>query len=285
MKTCVILLVLVVWANAKEFDVRRQHPVVFPSRALPAVKKASLPRALENGFKSAKAKITGGSSAALGQIPFHVSIESDETDFCNGAIIHPYYIVTTAYCVEGGSEFTIYAGVVKRHGDESSRVIVKSNETYIHVGRNQHNNDGNIALIKLPEGLRFNEYISAALLPWNDDQFVDDDAWISGWGSQDEGGALAPILQYAAVTVISNEDCGKAYGSDMQTSDICTRAVKGLGECDYDNGGPLFKNITEGASLLIGLSAFNAGCLTMAPDGFSRVSAYRDWINEHLQST
>ncbi|XP_046409159.1 brachyurin-like [Ischnura elegans] len=284
MKTCVILLVLVVWANAKAFDGRRQK-VVFPSRAFPAVKKASLPRALENGFKPAKPKLTGGSSAALGQIPFHVSIDSDDSYFCNGAIIHPYYVVTTAYCVEGGSEFTIYAGVVKRHGDESSRVIVKSNETYIHVGRNPHNNDGNIALIKLAEGFRFNEYISAALLPWNDDQFVGDAAWISGFGSQYQGGPLAPVLQYAAVTVISNEDCGKPYGSDMQPSDICTLAVKGLGDCDYDNGGPLFKNIAEGASLLIGLSAFGAGCLNVAPDGFSRVSAYRDWIAGHLQST
>lgn len=50
--------------------------------------------------------------------------------------------------------------------------------------------------------------------------------------------------------------------------------------CHGDSGGPL---VTEDKRTLVGITSFGALCeTTLAPNGFSRISHYYDWIQEQI---
>ncbi|XP_046384295.1 chymotrypsin-1-like [Ischnura elegans] len=279
MNTFLVAVVLIICAHVQAFDIGRLRPIGNQLQAVSAKKSIWL-RALQNVYESAQPKVTGGYSANVGDIPFQVSIDSDTSEFCGGVIIQSAYVLTAAQCAVGGKLFTIYAGVVKLRGDENSRVVVQSLEAIIHDGYDPNTLSNDIALLKLSQKLHFNDYISPALLPTNDDTYANEPAWISGWGSSHAGGSHADVLQYAPVTVISNDECRKTYGSSVIDSMICTLGNSGLGECNGDGGGPLFTDFRRGGpNLLIGIfSFFNGRGCGVAPDGFTRVSYYRDWI-------
>ncbi|XP_046384291.1 chymotrypsin-2-like [Ischnura elegans] len=285
MNTFLEVVVLIICAQVQAFDVRRLRPIGRQSVAVSAKRIMRL-RALEDGYESVQPKISGGFSAELGQIPFQVSIHSDANEFCGGVIIHPSYVLTSALCATGGSTFTIHAGVTNLHGDESSRVIVQSTEPIIHDGYTNDYLVNDIALLKLSEQLQFNENISQALLPANNDTYANDPAWISGWGSSYKEGPYSEILQYAPMTVISNDECIKTWGESYVTDGrICARGDSGEGGCTGDEGGPLFKDLSGGGpNLLIGITSFHSskGC-GIAPDGYTRVSYYRDWILSNVK--
>ncbi|XP_046384292.1 brachyurin-like [Ischnura elegans] len=283
MKTLLVAVVLIICAHVQAFDVQRLRSIDRQSEAVYAKKNIRL-RGLEHGHEKAQPKIAGGFTATLGQIPFQVSVDSDASVFCGGVIIHPSYVVTAAQCAVGGKLFTIYAGVVKLRGDESSRVVVQSVEAIIHDGFDPNAVANDIALLKLSQQLHFNDYISPALLPTNDDTYVNEPAWLSGWGSSYAGGSESEVLQYAPVTVISNDDCRSVYGSSITDGIICTRGDSGQGGCDGDGGGPLYKDFNrEGPNLLIGLLSFgNAKGCDVGPDGYTRVSYHREWILSHV---
>ncbi|XP_046384296.1 brachyurin-like [Ischnura elegans] len=283
MNTILVAVVLIICAHVQAFDAGRLRPIGSQLQAVSAKKSIRL-RAQQNGYESAQPKISGGHSAKLGDIPFQVSVDSDTSDFCGGVIIHPSYILTAAQCLVGGKLFTIYAGVIKLQGDESSRVIVQSAEAIIHDGYNHDHFVNDIALLKLSEQLRFNEYISSAFLPSNDDTYVNKQAWISGWGSSYNGGPNAEVLQYAPMTVISNDECRETYGNIVTEGTICARGKSGVGVCKCDGGGPLYTDFNRrGPNLLIGITSFlnRHGC-GVGPDGFTRVSYHRDWILNNL---
>ncbi|XP_046383100.1 brachyurin-like [Ischnura elegans] len=277
MKTFLVPVVLIIFGHTEGFDIKRLHPVGSHFEDASALK--------ENGRHSAVPKIIGGVSASLGEIPFQVSVDVDGYWFNGGAIIHPWYILTNAFYAPEAKTFTIYAGVIKRHGDESSRQVMVATEKYVHEDFNKTTMQANIALLKLPKGLEFNQYVSAAYLPANDYSFANEVAWVSGWGNDHIHGEYAPTLQVAKVTIISNEECLKAWPDYVVSSTLCTAAEYGVGECNGDAGGPLFTNSTVGTrSLLVGIVNFHAASSCgKEPDVYTRVSSYRQWIENHIE--
>ncbi|XP_046409156.1 brachyurin-like [Ischnura elegans] len=275
MKAFLIVVVLIILGHAQTFEIKNLHPV--------GLEDASALK--ENGIHSAEPKIVGGVSASLGEIPFQVSIDVDTNWFIGGVIIHPWYILTSAKYIPGAKTFTIYAGVIKRHGDESSRQVMVATERYVHEDFNKTTLLADIALLKLPHQLEFNDYVSSAYLPADDYSFANDVAWISGWGSNHIHGEFAPILQVATVTIMSDEDCLAIWPHYVVNATICTRGEIGVGACNGDRGGPLFTNTTSGSrSLLVGtLTMHTLGTCGTDPDLFTRVSSYRQWITDHIE--
>lgn len=103
-------------------------------------------------------------------------------------------------------------------------------------------------------------------------------ARVSGWGLTDgDSDSLSDVLRYIDVKVISNADCAAIYG-DIPNGILCTSGEQGTGSCNGDSGGPLVNNNQQ-----IGVVSFGVvGCAPGYPNGFTRVTAYNDWIQRNI---
>ncbi|XP_046403679.1 brachyurin-like [Ischnura elegans] len=242
---------------------------------------------LKNGNRDIRPKITGGTVVGKGLLPFQAGLLSDSQIFCGATIIHESYVLTAATCVDGGQSFTVYVGETDLKKDASSRQSVTSHEVISHEKYDPNGFSYDIALIRLPNPLTFNVYINYISLPPSDSNGNSGD--ISGWGSTGNwsiGGDLSPILRYASVNIISNEDCKIVYGDIITDSLICTMPKDNKeGACFGDAGGPLVTMFDSGSRLAlagIGTFANNHGC-GVGPDGYTRVSTFVDWIKSHIE--
>jgi hypothetical protein len=99
------------------------------------------------------------------------------------------------------------------------------------------------------------------------------------------------VLQEAQVNIVSNSDCGAAYGSGMITDDmLCAQGVNGAGQvtdaCQGDSGGPLVCASGGAAYVVHGATSWGYGCAqAQYPGVWSRVSYVRDWIDELIGIT
>ncbi|XP_046403677.1 brachyurin-like isoform X2 [Ischnura elegans] len=240
---------------------------------------------LKNGNRVIRPKISGGLEASPGQFPYQAGLHIDNRDFCGATIIHESYVLTTATCADSGRTYTVYVGDIRLERDASPKQSLVSNEAIIH----ENYNNGfsyDIALIRLPYSLTFGDNIQSIGLPPFPDG-IEKTAIVSGWGRTYDDGELSPILRYAFVDVITNDECKTVYGDLITDSLLCTLPDSNVeGSCYGDSGGPLLASFRSGDQIfeaLAGISSFvnNRGC-GVGPDGYTRVSTFVDWINNHL---
>lgn len=103
-------------------------------------------------------------------------------------------------------------------------------------------------------------------------------AIVTGWGGTAITGGPAPNhLQALVTSTLTNADCRArhtaANAAFVFDHKICTFTQSGQGICQGDSGGPLIAG-----GLLIGTVSWNIPCARGFPDGFDRVSVFRNWI-------
>nr|XP_019601213.1 PREDICTED: transmembrane protease serine 3 [Rhinolophus sinicus] len=144
-----------------------------------------------------------------------------------------------------------------------------------------------IALMKLAVPLTFNEMTQPICLPNSEENFPDGKmCWTSGWGATEEGGDASPVLNHAAVPLISNKICNHrdVYGGIISPSMVCAGYLKGgVDSCQGDSGGPL---VCQERRLwkLVGATSFGIGCADVNKPGvYTRITSFLDWIHEQLE--
>lgn len=101
-----------------------------------------------------------------------------------------------------------------------------------------------------------------------------------------QGGDLPKSLQFLNVYTVDTDECRARHESTsqmhayVQNTTLCTFRKTGNGACHGDTGGPL-----AAGGKLIGLVSWGAPCALGLPDGFTRVSSYLNWIEEHTGIT
>lgn len=107
---------------------------------------------------------------------------------------------------------------------------------------------------------------------------VGERAIIAGWGL-DSAGMQPTKLQYAELNIISNAECRYTFNKYIDPTKICVATKDGESTCDGDSGGPL---VLASSHVQVGIVSFGTwmGCSAPAPDVFTRVSSYLDWIKE-----
>ncbi|XP_034133872.1 ovochymase-2-like [Drosophila guanche] len=145
-------------------------------------------------------RIINGSNATAMQLPHQVFYDTfylgdySWTSFwrpqCGGTIISSKIILTAAHCFEDDPyiiALRIYFGAVNKSNateEGQQRLIVDRKSVVIHQQFNYQKpfyND--IAIIKLPINVPFNEYIRPAKLPQPTNNYVHAKAIVSGWGA------------------------------------------------------------------------------------------------------
>lgn len=113
-----------------------------------------------------------------------------------------------------------------------------------------------IALVRLPQKIKFSKYIQPVPLPKVCKSTEGIDSLVMGNGATSNSNSLLdPELSFAFLTTISPSECEKTFpGISFLKSIICAQnAVNGQSICKGDSGGPL---ITRSDGILIGVSSF-----------------------------
>ena len=119
---------------------------------------------------------------------------------------------------------------------------------------------------------------------------------MNGWDSSDQyfdrtgvtaEGASSPSrpLLKASVPYVDNTVCNdaSAYNGRIKPGMICAGYREGgVDACQGDSGGPLVWRTSDGP-VLVGVVSFGEGC-GLKYGTYTRVSAYRDWINRIVDS-
>ncbi|XP_076042404.1 brachyurin-like isoform X2 [Oratosquilla oratoria] len=284
-------------AAGKPWTWKPRHPTVSPNiRNLPLglvdklLKKDETTRVpgtwrpASCGTMSAEAiaRIVGGTEAVPHSYPWQVALFIDRSFFCGGALISDEWILTAAHCTDGGSSIEITLGAHNLQAFEPSQVTMTSYNFFEHENWISFLLMNDIALVKLPQKVTFNEYIQPVCLPHRSDMsdtMAGSTVTASGWGKMsDDAMGTTNILRNVDLPVITNDECAMTFGGVITKNVICTSGAGGRSTCQGDSGGPLNYKAHSRVETR-GIVSFGSNkCEQGLPAVFTRVTAYLDWI-------
>lgn len=222
-------------------------------------------------------KIVGGQEATPHEYPFQVALFIGAGFFCGGSLISDQWILTAAHCMSGQKKATVILGAHNLRKHEESQQSIHATHFVVHENWNSYRIQNDIALIKLPHPVEFNEFISPAKLA-DTDQPVGTLHTATGWGKySDSVPSTSPYLREVSRPSITVNKCAAYFGSIVTHKQICIDTKGGHGACNGDSGGPLSIDGT-----VYGLTSFGSRkCESGFPAVFTRVSEFRGWIRKH----
>lgn len=211
--------------------------------------------------------------ATVDSWPHLVFLFIDNVYFCTGSLISNEWVLTAAHCMDGASFVEIIMG---GWANQASEVTMTSENFFVHEDWNSFTLLNDIALIKLPQPVDFNEVIGSVGLP-SEDVAAGDIMHIpaSAWS----GGFVVTDVQ---AEVLSNDVCGAIYGI-VGDSIVCVMELSGHDElCQGASGAPM-----QSAGNTYGVASFGsaAGCEAGYPSVFTRVFYFLNWIEAHTGVT
>ncbi|KAK8405229.1 hypothetical protein O3P69_001653 [Scylla paramamosain] len=221
-------------------------------------------------------RIVGGEEATPHSWPHQVALFIDNMYFCGGSLISNEWVLTAAHCADGAGFIDVVMGAHNIRQNEPSQVSMTSRDFFTHEHWNSFLLTNDLALVRLPSPVTFNDNIQAVKLP-SSDVSVGDLVTPTGWGRpSDSASGISDVLRQVTVPVISNEDCNAVYGI-VGSGVVCIDGAGGHSTCNGDSGGPLNKG-----GRTYGITSFGsaAGCEKGYPAAFTRVYHYLDWIQE-----
>ncbi|XP_059622759.1 chymotrypsin-2-like [Phlebotomus argentipes] len=225
-------------------------------------------------------RIVGGYSAAPGQFPYQVSIQTPEyVHDCGGSIVSASWILTSAVCartkVVGESTAVVGSHLIS---DTGSRYDLERIEIHPDYSSKAFQHD--VGLMKTATLIVFTDLVQPIRIATTK-VMGDIEAIASGWGTLAYPGAQADNLQYLPVTIIDNELCSTLHTSTnaakLHSGAMCAQPVRGTGMCVGDTGSPLVTKIASGY-VQIGVVSWGVPCGANYPDVYTRLSSYSDWI-------
>jgi len=237
--------------------------------------------------------VVGGTPVAVADSPWVVALASRDRfggiragQFCGGVAIAPTRVLTAAHCLREdvlGAEVAevqdlrIIAGRDELSGPGGQEIPVRS--TWVNPGYDPHTNAADLAVLTLSRALPRGSVVpvagagNAAYEPGTA-------ATVYGWGDTTGYGAYASGLRAAAVRVLPDSDCVRAYpggtqGAYQASSMLCAGdSAGGRDACQGDSGGPL---VARGR--LVGLVSWGSGCGSPGSPGvYTRMSAAVGWM-------
>ena len=270
-------------------------------------------------------RIVGGQEAQQNSWPWivHVGMQNAAIEgtsayyACGGSIIHKNWIVTAAHCCIGMTKFRLTFGQHDRFaadtGEWTIEVTEVENNVFLHPEYIGHENNqlNDICLIRANhQGVNIDDIfalgavaagcdgncMAAACLP-TEQPTHGDACWVAGWGTTEESGSTAQILQEVGVNIMSGDYCTNytylnnydmhqpeylCAGLPDTNGDNITEA--GKDSCQGDSGGPLICNV-DGFATLVGVVSWGIGCAREGYPGiYANTFQMKSWINNVIDS-
>ncbi|GAA2662307.1 MULTISPECIES: serine protease [Actinosynnema] len=191
--------------------------------------------------------------------------------FCGGAIVSQYQVVTAAHCVNGltGRDVLVVAGRldVTRPGGTVHPV----SQVYVHSAYRSATSGADIAYLLTSTPMPY-EPIALAKPSETGLYRAGITGTAFGWGRTSESGSSSPVLRKVSVPLQTNEVCAAAYPGYYQSSSMFCAGLPNGGKdaCQGDSGGPFVI-----AGRLAGLVSWGVGCARPEyPGVYTRVGVY-----------
>jgi len=235
-------------------------------------------------------RIVGGEEVEPHSYPYQAALLltiGDKQAFCGGSILNDEYILTAAHCLDPASQAEVIVGAHNIHEDEPTQQRFISTELIVHKGWNPLFLTSDIALVKLPEKIQFNDAVQPIRLPCYSDMntnLANQEATVSGWGKDsDKATAVSPVLRKVSSKITSDVICKIAYFGIPGVNHLCMNGKGGKSSCSGDSGGPLVTLAEDGQRVQQGVVSFGLafGCEIGWPSAYTRVSSFLKWINEN----
>ncbi|XP_054732810.1 chymotrypsin BI-like [Anastrepha obliqua] len=246
-----------------------------------------------DGGAQAMDRIFGGSVAQRHSFPYQVGLLLQRPKglyWCGGALISDEFILTAAHCVDMAKRALVFLGAheIKNANELGQvRIMVKRSNFIIYPTWNPRRLKDDIALVRLPVPIEFNERIHPIPLPsrsYEYKSFQNKLAIASGWGRYAMGShAISNVLRYVKLRVIDGGTCKRSFPLSFRNTNICTSGKYARSTCNGDSGGPLVvRRKYTNKRILIGLTSFGSihGCDLGYPAAFTKVASYLDWISD-----
>lgn len=230
-------------------------------------------------------KIFKGRDTRRAQFPFFVYLETDlgnrTISVCGGSLINRSWVLTAAHCLVNKTEIDLHFGSYsRRNQNERGRVImpVHQQDFIIHAGYEKRYFSNDIALIKLPQPIKFSQYIQPIKFARKCDLNEIFNTTVVGYGRDYTNGRLLNTLQYAHLQTTELVECMQTFPFlDYRLSIRCARGLREESACPGDSGGPL---IDRNDNKLVAIVSFStkAGCEDGLAQGFTSLASYHGWI-------
>ncbi|RZC35418.1 Trypsin domain containing protein, partial [Asbolus verrucosus] len=146
-------------------------------------------------FRNSAVRIINGDEATKGQFPWQAAIFVSfpgESNVCGGAVINEEWILTAGHCVYGASSFRIDLGSTLLIGDDPDRMPFTTDQYILHEEYNPSTLANDVAVIRLPKLVTFNDYIKPIALASRELE-AGITVTASGWGLTSDGGDASDI--------------------------------------------------------------------------------------------
>ncbi|KAB5565768.1 hypothetical protein PHYPO_G00245290 [Pangasianodon hypophthalmus] len=231
------------------------------------------------------ARIVNGEEAVPHSWPWQVSLQdSTGFHFCGGSLVNQYWVVTAGHCNVRTSHLVIL-GEHDRSSNSENIQVLKVAKSIRHPSYNSLTTNYDVAVIKLASPAQLNARVSPVCLAGSSDNFPGGLKCVTtGWGlTRYNAATTPPLLQQAALPLLTNTDCQRYWGSKITNLMICAGA-SGVSSCMGDSGGPLVCQ-KSGAWTLVGIVSWGSGtCSTSSPGVYARVTGLRSWIDQTIAS-
>lgn len=249
-----------------------------------------------------QARILGGTEVTPLTYPWMVSIQSARSGFhsCGGALIDASWVLTAAHCVTNSKDEKILPSAMRLVMNEHDLNTQSDKEIEHSVAKivvhprydlaNSNRFDNDIALLKLnrPEttitpvalaGVSPQTGAALKVMGWGVTEYKDDSSI-----NANNKPADSSVLLAVDVKVIDGEQCKQNYSGVAainSTVMLCAGSnVANKDACQGDSGGPLFQT-QNGRPIQVGVVSFGEKCgVIKYPGVYTRVSAYKDWIEQ-----
>ncbi|KAF4114773.1 hypothetical protein G5714_004996 [Onychostoma macrolepis] len=218
-------------------------------------------------------KVENVSEACPNSWPWHVSLQSHDTHYCSGVLIHPRWVLAPRHCLAKAGDAVVLGAHDQNFMSGQTAALPPVSD---------------LSMIRLSIPARIGPMIFPVCITDKDDEMVNEDTSscvTTGWGPRKATLDLHPdILHMARVKPLSEKACETGWGDAFSMKSLlCTDAAAST-SCLGDSGAPLMCE-KNGVYYLVGLTTWcGKKCEPQKPAVFTRVSAYHSWIQTCIKN-